>query len=44
MIITEFNGNVVNLNGNVKKMHGSLTANTLEVKKILKIKNIHFDI
>ena len=44
MIITDFKRNVVHLNCNAKKKHESLTENTIEIKKNLKIKYIHFDI
>ena len=44
MIITDFNfkRNVVHLNGNTKKKHGSLTENTIELKENLKIKIYSF--
>ena len=42
MIITDFKRNVVHLNGNAKKKHESLTENTIEVKKNLKIKIYSF--
>ena len=42
MIITDFENNVVQLNGNAKKKHERLTENTIEVKTILKIKIYSF--
>ena len=38
MIITDFKRNVVNLNGNAKTKHVTLTENSIEVKKNIRIK------
>ena len=42
MIITDFERNVVQLYGNAKKKHERFTENTIEEKKILKIKIYSF--